>query len=235
MNINSSRLFLCLSSHVVAIVALTLLVSAAAFAQVADPYTEKLQAGDSKSASGDLDGAVADYDAAHADAQTPTQGALALGKKALVLIRKQDYPSAREAADSAINSNASIEPVALVTALQALAKCQLHDKNYAGALESMTRAAALSGVDWAKPDLAMIKGDAERGSGQFDAAVASYRSILDMPEVSNEFKGVAWLNIGLTEQYSLMNGANAKEAYIKAGELNPGLKAEAETHFAKIQ
>lgn len=54
-------------------------------------------------------------------------------------------------------------------------------------------------------------------------------------EVSNEYKGVAWFNIGLTEQYSLVNSANAKEAYIKAGGLNPGLKASAQENLSKIQ
>jgi tetratricopeptide (TPR) repeat protein len=235
MNTEPSHMLAVISRPLVLAVSLALFAPVAALAQSADPYTEKLQAGDAKSASGNHDGAVADYDAAVADAQTPTQRALALGKKAMVLAQKQDYASAREAADSALSTNAPIEPVAEVTALQALAKCQLHEKNYAGALESMTRAVGLSGVDWAKPELAMIRGDAERGTGKFDAAVASYRSILDMPGVSNEFKGVAWLNIGLTEQYSLKNGANAREAYAKAGELNPGLKAETETHVAKIQ
>lgn len=235
MNSKPSRKFSSSYGFAASVVILGLLVPVAAWAQTADPYTEKLQAGDAKSASGDLSGAVTDYDAAYSDAQTPTQSALALGKKALVLIRKQDYTMARDAADSAVNSNPSIEPVALVTALQALARCQLHEKNFAGALESMTRAATLSGVEWAKPDLAMIRGDAERGTGDSAGALASFRSVLDMPNVSNEFKGVAWLNIGLTEQYNLNNGANAKEAYMKACELNPGLKTETETHSAKIQ
>jgi tetratricopeptide (TPR) repeat protein len=206
----------------------------AASAQSADPYTEKLQAGDAKSAASDRAGAAVDYEAAVADAQTPTQRALALGKKAMALTQENDYAGARAAADSALATGASIEPVAEVIALQALAKCQLHDKDHAGALESMIRAGALAGVEWARPDLTMIRGDAERGGGNFDAALASYRSILDLPDVSDEFKGVAWLNIGLTEQYSLRNDANAKEAYIKAGELNPGLKDEAGTHLAKI-
>ncbi len=235
MHDDSSRRLANLSRRRAPFFSLALLILAALSAQSADPYTEKLQAGDAKSAAGDRTGAAADYEAAVADAQTPTQRALALGKKALALVQEQDYAGAREAADSALATNASIEPVAEVTALQALAKCQLHEKNYAGALESMIRADGLSGVEWARPELAMIRGDAERGSGKFDAAMASYRSILDMPEVSNEFKGVAWLNIGLTEQYSLNNGAGAKEAYMNAGDLNPGLKAEAETHLAKIQ
>lgn len=204
-------------------------------AQPVDPYTDKLKAGDTKAAAGDFAGAAADYDAAFADAKTPTQSALARGKKALVLAQKKDFPAAREAAEGALAISGSIEPVAEVTALQALAKCQLEGKDYAGALASVSRADSLQGVDWAKADVAMIRGDAERGAGKFDAAVASYRSILDMTGVSNELKGVAWLNIGLTEQYSLKNGANAKEAYSKAGELNPGLKAEVETHVAKIQ
>lgn len=201
----------------------------------ADPYTDKLKAGDAKAASGDQAGAAADYDAAVSDAQTPTQRALALGKKAMVLVQTKDYPAAREAADSALSTSASIEPVAEVTALQALAKCQLHEKNFSGALESMLRADTLSGVDWAKAGSAMIRGDAERGSGNHDAAITCYRSVLEMPGVSDDFKGVAWLNIGLTEQYSLKNGAAAKEAYTKAAELNPGLKDEAESNSAKIQ
>ena len=223
-----------LSRQLAVALGLALLLPTAALAQPADPYTEKLQAGDSRSSSGDHAGAAADYEAAVTDARTPTQRALALGKKAMVLVRMRDYPTAREAADSALSTNGSIEAVAEVTALQALAKCQLHEKNYTGALDSMTRAGELSGIEWAKPELAMIRGDAERGTGMFDAALASYRSILDMPEVSNEFRGVAWLNIGLTEQYGLKSGLNAKEAYMSAGELNPGLKAETEAHMAKI-
>jgi tetratricopeptide (TPR) repeat protein len=223
-----------IARHSALVAAFFLLVPIAASAQSADPYTEKLKAGDAKSASGDQSGAAADYDAAVGDAKTPTQRALALGKKAVALAQKQDYAGAREAADSALATGSSIEPVAEVTALQALAKCQLHEKNYSGALESIVRADGLSGVDWAKPEVAMIRGDAERGAGNADAALASYRSVLEMPGVSNEFKGVAWLNIGLAEQYSKKNGAGAKEAYAKAGELNPGLKAEIETHVVKI-
>ena len=235
MKSEPSRTFGNFTRYTILLASLALLVPIVVFAQSADPYTEKLKAGDAKSASGDQSGAAADYNAAVADAKTPTQRALALGKKAVALAQTQDYAGAREAADSALAGGSSIEPVAEVTALQALAKCQLHEKNYTGALESIVRADGLSGVEWAKPEVAMIRGDAERGSWKFDAALAAYRSILDMPQVSNEFKGVAWLNIGLTEQYSLKNSANAKEAYAKAGELNPGLKAETETHLAKIQ
>lgn len=223
-----------IARHSALVAALALLVPIAASAQSADPYTDKLKAGDAKSASGDQSGAAADYDAAVGDAKTPTQRALALGKKAVALTQKQDYAGAREAADSALSTGSSIEPVAEVTALQALAKCQLHEKNYSGALESIVRADGLSGVEWAKPEVAMIRGDAERGAGNFDAAIASYRKVIDMSGPSDAFKGVAWLNIGLAEQYSKKNGAGAKEAYAKAGELNPGLKAEIETHVAKI-
>lgn len=233
---SSPQTVFCVGSQRLAlVVGFALLAPLSGMAQSADPYTAKLQAGDSKTASGDHAGAVAYYEGALADAQTPTQRALALGKKSVVLAHKQDYAGAREAVDAALAESASLEPVAEVTVLQALAKCQLFEKNYAGALESMTRAAGLSGVEWARQDVTMIRGDAERGCGMFDAALASYRSILDMPEVSKEYKGVAWFNIGLTEQYSLVNSANAKEAYLKAGELNPGLKASAEKHLAKIQ
>lgn len=220
---------------VVLLATIFLVMPKPAFAQPLDPYTDKLKAGDAKSAAGDFTGAAADYDAAHRDAQTPTQVALALGKKALALVNKEDYASAKDAADEALEIGGSLEPVAEVTALQALGKCQLHDKDYAGALESMTRADDLVGVEWAKAEVAMIRGDAERGVAKFDEAVESYRKVVDMPDVSDGFKGVAWLNIGLTEQYSRNNSALAKEAYVKAVQLNPGLKAEADDHAAKIQ
>jgi tetratricopeptide (TPR) repeat protein len=216
-------------------IGVAMITAVAGFAQSTDPYTDKLKTGDAKTQSGDFAGAAADYEAAFLDAKTPTQSALALGKKAQSLVQTKDFPAAREAADRALGSGGSIEPVAEVTVLQALAKCQLEAKDYAGALDSMTRAGALIGVDWAKPELAMIRGDAERGVGNAEAALISYRSVLDMPGVSDDFKGVAWLNVGLAEQYSLKNGANAKEAYAKAVELNPALKAEIETHVAKIQ
>lgn len=206
----------------------------AGLAQSPDPYTEKLQAGDAKAASGDLVGAASSYEAAEADAQTPTQTALALGKKAMVLVQAGQYPAAQEAADRALATSGSLEPVAEVTALQALAKCQLQDKNYRGALESMVRADSLQGVDWARANLALIRGDAERGAGQLAESAASFRKIFDMSEASDAMKGVAWLNIGLVEQYGLKNGPAAREAYAKAVELNPGLKAEADAHAAKI-
>lgn len=241
MKTESSRMFTDLRRSAALAVIFALLMPAAALAQSADPYTEKLQAGDAKSASGDHAGAAADYEAAVADAQSDTQRALALGKKGMALVQKQDFVGARQAAEGALAIDESlkplsgIEPVAEVTALQALAKCQLHEKNYTSAIASMTRAETLYGIDWAKADVAMIRGDAERGAGNFDAAVASYRKVIDMAGPSDAFKGVAWLNIGLAEQYSKKNGAAAKEAYAKAVELNPGLKAEIEAHIAKIQ
>ena len=202
-------------------------------AQTSDPYAEKLEAGDAKSAAGDFAGAASDYGAAISDAKTPTQEALALGKQAMALVQKQDFSAAQEAVDRAL-AKPSVEPVAEVTVLQASAKCQLHEKNFTGALESLVRADSLSGVDWAKAEIAMIRGDAERGAGKFGEATATYRRVLEMPDVSDGFKGVAWLNIGLTEQYSLNNASNAKEAYAKAVQLNPGLKAEVDGHSAKM-
>lgn len=206
-----------------------------AFAQSADPYTDKLQAGDAKMASGDAAGAAAAYESSVSDAKTPTQRALASGKQSLALIQAGDFAGARVAVDSANPDNTAIEPVAEVTVLHALAKCQLQEKSYAEALDSVMRADALPGVDWAKADLAMVRGDAERASGQAEAAVATYRNILEMPGVTDQYKGVAWLNIGIAQQYSMNNGAEAKEAYAKACQLNPCLKAEVATHTAKIQ
>lgn len=203
-------------------------------AQTGDIYTDKLKSGDAKMAAGDFSGASSDFGSAVGDAQTPTQSALALGKKAQALLLAKDFGLAREAAKEALSASEMLEPVAKVTALEALAKCQLESKDYAGAIETLLQADKLTGVDWAKANLAMIRGDAERGSGSYDAAVAAYRSVLEASGASDGMKGVAWLNIGLTEQYSLNSADKAKEAYAKAVALNPALKTELDAHLARL-
>ena len=102
MKFNPPLVFCDVCQRVALAVGFALLAPLSGMAQSADPYTAKLQAGDSKTASGDHAGAAADYEGALADAQTPTQRALALGKKSVVLAHKQDYAGAREAVDAAL-------------------------------------------------------------------------------------------------------------------------------------
>lgn len=198
-------------------------------------YTELLKAGDDKAGAGDLDAAIAQYSEAETAAQSPTEKALALSKKAIMLTRKQDYTSAKDAAEAALNVSGAVAPVGRVEALQALAICQIrNESDFQGALTTLDLAAELQGVDWAKPATAMLRGDALRMSGTFPEAITSYESILEMPEVASGTKAVAWLNIGLAQQYGLRDGAKASEAYTKAVELNPGLQAEVDGHKAKL-
>lgn len=201
----------------------------------AGTYSDLLKAGDEKAASGDLDAAITQYTDAQGAAQSPTEQALALSKKAIMLTRKQDYEAAKDAANEALNISGAVAPVGRVEALQALAICQIRsDSDFPGALATLEQAAELKGVDWAIPATAMLRGDALRMSGSFPEAVSSYESITAMPDVAPATKAVAWLNIGLAQQYGLRETDKAKESYAKAVELNPGLKAEVDGHEAKI-
>lgn len=204
--------------------------------QAADPYADALKAGDAEAGSGALDAAAEQYDTAAGLAQTPTQRALALGKKAVILTRKQDYTSARDAADEALNISGSIEPVGRIEALQALATCQIkNESDFRGALVTLDQAAELKGVDWSLPTTAMLRGDALRMSGEFGDAIACYESITAIPDVTPGIKAVAWLNIGLAQQYGLRSPEKAREAYEKAVGLNPELKAEVDQHTASLR
>lgn len=201
----------------------------------ASSYSELLKAGDEKAGSGDLDAAIAQYTEAESAAQSPTEKALALSKKAIMLTRKQDYATAREAAEAALNVSGAIAPVGRVEALQAMAICQIrNESDFQGALTTLDQAEELQGVDWAKPSTSMLRGDALRMSGSFPEAITSYESVLALPDVAPGTMAVAWLNIGLAQQYGLRDAQKAGEAYAKATELNPGLQSEVDGHKAKL-
>ncbi len=203
--------------------------------RAAGTYSASLKAGDDAAGANNYDAAITEFESALGQATNPTEKALALGKKAMMLAAKQDYQAAKTAAEDALNTSGAIQPVAEVTALEALATCQMKlDENYPEALVTLDRAAALSGVDWAKPSIMMKRGDCQRQTADFSGAIASYEAVLAMPEVSPGFQGVAWLNIGLTHQYNLLDKAKAREAYAKAVALNPGLQGEVDGHLAKL-
>lgn len=217
------------------IVCLTVAAMLPAALQAADTYSATLQAGDERAAAKEFDAALTEYDAASRMAANETEKSLALAKKAMVFVSKEDYTAAKIAAEEALSIKEA-RAVAKVTALQALASCQMKDdKDFEGATKTLGEAAELTGVSWAQPTTKLMLGDAQRMSGDFDSSIATYQEVVGIPDAPTGSKAVAWLNIGLAQQYGLNNGDKAKEAYAKAVELNPALKVEVDTHLAKIQ
>jgi len=204
-------------------------------AHAAENYQASLKAGDDLRASKQYEQALVEYEAAGKHATTPTEQALALGKKGMIYAFDQkNYQAAREAADAATGMP-DIRPVALVTALQVMAECQMkEDKDYAGATATLERALELEGVAWAQPTLTMALGDSYRFSGKFPLAIETYNKTSELPETNPGMKGIAFLNIGLTQQYNLHDAEEAKKAYKKAVELNPALQKEVDGHLARI-
>ena len=204
-------------------------------AAAADTYTNSLKAGDDARKTGNTTSAFAEYDAALTQAATPTERALAIGKKAAVIAYDtKEYARAKKYAEEAL-AIPDIQPIARVTALQVLAECQMKDApDFTAAAKSLTQALDLQGVDWAKPWLLMSLGDCRRQTGEFTEALACYNKVLALPDAANDAKAVANLNTGLTQQYNLKDGKAAREAYAKAVAINPALQAEVTGHLAKL-
>ncbi|MEI8340518.1 MAG: hypothetical protein WCH43_03155 [Verrucomicrobiota bacterium] len=204
--------------------------------QAADTYEKTLQTGDEHQFAKMYTEALADYDTALGQAENDTERGLALSKKAYIYAYTlKNYPAAKEAAENALKLE-NTRPVARVTALQALAECQMKatPKDYSAAAKNLETAMKLEGVDWALPGLALSLGDCDRFAGQFDEALIAYKRVLDSTAAKPDLKGIAYLNMGLTYQYDLSNFDQAKESYKKAVELNPALKKEIDEHLARI-
>ena len=217
------------SAGLAAIFAVTLLPLGAA-----ESYEGSLKAGDALLAEKSYDLALTEYEAAGLLAATPTEKGLALAKRGVVFVDQKNYASARQAAEEVL-AMTSVRPVARVTALQVLANCEMkEDKDFAAAVGTLEQALELEGVDWAQPTLTVTLGDAYRFSGKFDKALEVYGRVADLPAANEVIKSIAWLNMGLTQQYSLHDGEMAKECYQKAVQLNPGLKDEVAGHLEKI-
>ena len=224
-----------MNKTLIPLVCLTVAVILPAALQAADTYSATLQAGDERAAAKEFDAAITGYENASRQAANETEKSLAIAKKASVFVSKEDYVVAKAAAEDALSIK-DARAVAKVTALQALASCQMKgEKDFEGATKTLGEAAELTGVEWALPTTKLMLGDAQRMSGEFDSSIATYQEVVGIPDAPAGSKAVAWLNIGLAQQYGLNNGDKAKEAYAKAVELNPGLKAEVDTHLAKIQ
>lgn len=202
--------------------------------RAADTYDASLKAGDEHRGSKDYDAALADYDVAFNLSDNSGMKALALGKKGAIYVDQKNYAAARQAADEALGLKGTA-PVARVIALQVLAECQIKDeKDYAGAIETLGQALQLEGVSWAEPPLNLLLGDSYRFSGKFEQALEAYGRIAKLPSAPSGIKAIAFLNIGITDQYNLRDEAQAKAAYKKAVELNPALQSEVDDHLSRI-
>jgi tetratricopeptide (TPR) repeat protein len=205
-------------------------------ASAADTYDASLKAGDAHRARKDYAAALAEYDTAHQLGTNEGMKALALGKKAGVLVEQKNYSAAREAADQAL-STPDLAPVARVIALQALAECQMKAEptDYVAATATLQQALALEGVDWARPALTMLLGDCHRFQSKFTEALEAYQSILEMPAANDGIKSIAYLNQGITFQYGLNDNARAETAYAEAVKLNAGLETEVAGHKSRFK
>jgi tetratricopeptide (TPR) repeat protein len=211
-----------------------ILALSAAPVQAADTYDASLKAGDEHRVKKEYEPALAEYVAAFGLSSNDGMKALALGKKGGVYLDQKNYSAAKQAAQEALEYK-NLAPVAKVIALQVLGDCQLKDeKDYVGAIDTLEQALLLQGVDWAQPSVNLSLGDSYRLSGKFDKALETYQKIPAVAGASNGIKSIAWLNIGLTYQYNLRDDAQAKAAYKKVVELNPGLKAEVDEHLSRI-
>ena len=197
-------------------------------------YAESLAAADTALTAQNTDAAMAAVEVALAAATSDGEKGLALAKKGHILaFVKQDYAGARAAADEALKFE--LAPVAKVTALQVLARCQTKvDKNFSGAVANLEAAMALPDVDWAKPAIALSLAENYRDLGQLQKALDTFTSLTTMNGADADAKAGAYLNIGFIYQYDRKDFAKAKEAYANALKQRPGLQAEVDGHLGRM-
>ena len=215
----------------VAGVVLTLLAPLAAAAD----FRESIRIGDERRSEEDPEGALAAYAEAQAAATADTDIAIALSKRASV--KAYDQEKYDEAADLAAQALALTEshPVGHVTAYRVKALCEMKgDEDYEAAEKTLVRALALDDVDWAKPTLHLMLGDARRLNGQGSEALEAYEKVASDETLESAIRATAELNIGLTHQYVLRQPTAAREAYETAVELNDGLREEIDNHLGRL-
>ena len=204
-------------------------------ALAAGTYHDSLVAGDRALTTGKADEALREYDAAVAHAASAGERALAGGKRGYVLAYlKDDYAAAREAASEGLAVE-GLEPVARVTLLQVLACCQMRgEKDFSGAMVHLEEALKLEGVEWARPGLLLALGDCQRELGRMDEALATYATIVDLPNADAGSRAGAHLCSGFVYQYDRHDAARARGCYAEALRLRPELKNEIEGHLGRL-
>lgn len=198
-------------------------------------FQTAIQTGDEHRGHNASDLALEEYQRALDLAGSDTERAIAYSKRAEVLAYDlQDCPRAKEEAEKALDLRKS-EPVGHVTALQALAKCQMaHDRDFAAAADTIERALRLDGVDWAKPNLNLMLGDCYRETGEPRKALSAYEEVIDHERADDGMIGTAYFNIGMTQQYMMNNPARARRAYEKALEHRSFLDVEVQKHLSNM-
>lgn len=201
----------------------------------AGSYHDSLVAGDRALDAGKADEALRDYDSALAHSASDGERGLALGKRGYVLAYlKDDYAAAREAASEGLAVE-GLEPVARVTLLQVLACCQMRgEKDFSGAMVHLEEALKLEGVEWARPGLLLALGDCQRELGRMDEALATYATIVDLPNADAGTKAGAHLCSGFVYQYDRHDAARARGCYAEALRLRQELKNEIEGHLGRL-
>lgn len=201
----------------------------------AGQYAESLSAADAALNAGRPGPALDAIQAALAIATNPGERGLALAKKAYVLaFSMQNYPEARSAAETAL-ALPDMEPVVQVTALQALAECQIKaHRDFTGAINNLETAMALPGVDWAQPGVGFALAEAYRESMLLQQAFDAYQRVTGMANASPDLKANAWLHMGFIYQYDRKDAAGARHAYARAVEFRPNLQTDVASHLAKL-
>ena len=214
------RLFLCL-----------LIVSLFSCAFGADDFSSFIQAGDAARQQNAYQLALQNYRNAFKQASSPTDQGIAAGKQAEVYADDlSDFDSARERAEAALKLKDSA-PVSTVIALRVLAKCQMRDQQWPGAIKTLETARRLHDVDWMQPTLTLMLGDCYRLSHDFQASLKAYRELESHKQASRRDRAVAFLNQGLVYRYGLKQTQKATSMFAKATELDKGLVAEVTKHL----
>jgi tetratricopeptide (TPR) repeat protein len=201
----------------------------------AGSYSESLQAADAALGAAQPEVALQEIATALTQAANDGERALAVAKKAYVLaFSRQDYSGARQAANQALEVE-GLAPVAKVSALQALAQCQIEaDRDIAGAITSLETAMQLPDVDWAKPDIGFTLAESYRESMQLNKAFDTYQRVTEMANAHADMKANSYLHMGFIFQYDRKDAAGARQAYAKAVELRPTLQAEVDRHLGSL-
>lgn len=201
----------------------------------AENFAASIKAGESLQAEKKFDAAVNAFEAAAEQAANDTEYGIAVSKKARVQAYDLgDHASAQKLVDEVLEIQ-DLHAVAKVMALEVKARCQWKGAGDAtAAAKTLDEAAKLEGVDWAMPGVLLSLGDCRRDGGEGAAAITAYEKVLTLPGLSKGLEAVAWLNIGITQQYVVRDKDAAEKAYVAALAANDKLAGEVTKHRKKM-
>lgn len=208
-----------------------LVVALAGSASAAENFAASIKAGEKLQAEKKPAEAIKAFEVAADQAANDTEYGIAVSKKARVQSYDLgDHAAARTLVDEVLAIQ-DLHAVARVMALEVLARCQWKgDGDAAAAAKTLDEAAKLEGVDWAMPGVLLALGDCRRDERDGAGAINAYEKVLKLPGLSKGLEAVAWLNIGITQQYLLRDKDAAETAYAAALAANDKLAGEVATH-----